>query len=120
VTGLCSCAYYRALKAKVHKYENAVPIQVLRRSTIDRPDDAGHSQATRSWNFATALYYKSGGLVAPAPSPRALKDDTQAAPVLPETNRAGGGTAPKRGDCCRPVQTECGTCIPAWTGRRAK
>jgi hypothetical protein len=55
-------SFYRALKAKVHKYENAVPIQVLRRSTIDRPDEAGHSQATRAWNFATALYYKSGGL----------------------------------------------------------
>ena len=54
--------FYRALKAKVHKYDNAVPIQVLRRSTIDRPEDAGHSQATRSWNFATALYYKAGGL----------------------------------------------------------
>jgi hypothetical protein len=46
----------------VHKYENAVPIQVLRRSTIDRPEDTGHSQATRMWNFATALYYKAGGL----------------------------------------------------------
>ncbi len=54
--------FYRALKAKIHKYDNAVPIQVLRRTTIDRPEDAGHSQATRSWNFATALYYKSGGL----------------------------------------------------------
>lgn len=55
-------SFYRALKAKVHKYENAVPIQVLRRGTIDRPEDTGHSQATRAWNFATALYYKAGGL----------------------------------------------------------
>jgi hypothetical protein len=55
-------SFYRALKAKVHKYENAVPVQVLRRGTIDRPEDAGHSQATRAWNFATALYYKAGGL----------------------------------------------------------
>src|SRR5579872_846164 len=55
-------SFYRALKAKVHRYENAVPIQVLRRSTIERPEDAGHSQATRMWNFATALYYKAGGL----------------------------------------------------------
>jgi hypothetical protein len=46
----------------VHKYEIAVPIQVLRRGTIDRPEDTGHSQATRAWNFATALYYKVGGL----------------------------------------------------------
>lgn len=55
-------SFYRALKAKVHKYENAVPIQVLRRGTIDRPEDTGHSQATRAWNIATALYYKAGGL----------------------------------------------------------
>jgi hypothetical protein len=54
--------FYRALKAKVHKYENAVPIQVLRRETIDRAEDSGHSQATRAWNFTTALYYKAGGL----------------------------------------------------------
>jgi hypothetical protein len=54
--------FYRALKAKVHKYDNAVPIQILRRGTIDRDEESGHSQATRSWNFAIALYYKSGGL----------------------------------------------------------
>ena len=54
--------FYRALKAKVHKYDNAVPIQILRRGTIDRDEESGHSQATRSWNFALALYYKSGGL----------------------------------------------------------
>jgi len=54
--------FYRALKAKIHKYDNAVPIQVLRRGTIDREEDTGHSQCTRSWNFATTLYYKSGGL----------------------------------------------------------
>ena len=30
-------SFYRALKAKVHKYENAVPVQVLRRGTIDPP-----------------------------------------------------------------------------------
>ena len=46
----------------MHKYDNAVPIQVLRRSTIERDDDMGQSQATRNLNFATALYYKGGGL----------------------------------------------------------
>ncbi len=55
-------SFYRALKAKAHKYDNPVPVQVLRRSTIERPEDAGHSQATRAWNFSTALYYKAGGL----------------------------------------------------------
>ena len=54
--------FYRALKSRVHKYDNAVPIQVLRRSTIERNDDTGQSQATRNWNFATALYYKAGGV----------------------------------------------------------
>jgi hypothetical protein len=54
--------FYRALKSRVHKYDNAVPIQVLRRSTIERDDDTGQSQATRNWNFTTALYYKAGGL----------------------------------------------------------
>jgi hypothetical protein len=54
--------FYRAVKAKVHKYDNAVPVQILRRSTVERDDDTGHSQATRAWNFATALYYKADGL----------------------------------------------------------
>ena len=54
--------FYRALKAKVMQYPNAVPLQVLRRETVERPDDKGHSHATRAWNFATALYYKAGGL----------------------------------------------------------
>ena len=52
----------RSLKGTVHKYDNAVPIQILRRGTIERDEDTGHSQATRNWNFATALYYKSGGM----------------------------------------------------------
>ncbi|WP_316158600.1 MULTISPECIES: hypothetical protein [unclassified Bradyrhizobium] len=54
--------FYRALKSRVHKYDNAVPIQVLRRGTIERDDNTGQSQATRNWNFTTALYYKGGGL----------------------------------------------------------
>ncbi len=54
--------FYRALKGTVHKYDNAVPIQILRRGTIERDEETGHSQATRNWNFATALYYKSGGM----------------------------------------------------------
>lgn len=54
--------FYRALKARIHSHDNPVPIQVLRRGTIERDDGIGHSFATRSWNFCTALYYKSGGL----------------------------------------------------------
>ena len=32
-------------------YDDAVPIQILRRDTIDRPDDKGQSYATRTWNI---------------------------------------------------------------------
>lgn len=53
--------FYRALKARVMKHQNAVPIQVIRRSTLDRPDDSGQSHATRAWNLAVSIYYKSGG-----------------------------------------------------------
>jgi hypothetical protein len=54
--------FYRALKARAQNHVNPVPLQVLRRETINRPDDKGHSHATRAWNIATSLYYKSGGL----------------------------------------------------------
>lgn len=54
--------FYRALKARAQNHLNAVPLQVLRRDTIERPNDKGHSHATRSWNIATSLYYKAGGL----------------------------------------------------------
>jgi hypothetical protein len=54
--------FYRALKARAMTHDDAVPIQVLRRDTIERPDDKGQSYATRLWNFATSLYYKSRGI----------------------------------------------------------
>lgn len=54
--------FYRALKARAQNHLNPVPLQVLRRDTIDRPDDKGQSHATRAWNIATSLYYKAGGL----------------------------------------------------------
>jgi hypothetical protein len=54
--------FYRALKARAQNHINPVPLQVLRRDTIERPDDKGHSHATRAWNIATSLYYKAGGL----------------------------------------------------------
>jgi hypothetical protein len=52
--------FYRALKARVITYPNAVPIQVIRRDTFLRPDSEGHSNATRCWNLATSLFYKAG------------------------------------------------------------
>jgi hypothetical protein len=55
-------SFYRALKARIHGYNNAIPIQILRRGRIDKSEESGHRQATRIWNFATAIYYKSGGL----------------------------------------------------------
>lgn len=54
--------YYRALKARVMMHRNAVPIQILRRDTVDRADNEGQSHATRAWNIGASLYYKSGGL----------------------------------------------------------
>ncbi|WOF74442.1 hypothetical protein QMT40_002094 [Parvibaculaceae bacterium PLY_AMNH_Bact1] len=54
--------FYRALKAKVMMLDNAVPIQVLRRNTIERGDDQGQSHATRIWNIATSIYYKAKGI----------------------------------------------------------
>ncbi len=58
--------FYRALKARTMTHDEAVPIQVLRRDTIDRPDDKGQSFATRFWNIATSTYYKAKGIpVAP-------------------------------------------------------
>lgn len=54
--------FYRAIKARAMTHDEAVPIQILRRDTIDRADDKGQSYATRSWNFATSLYYKAKGI----------------------------------------------------------
>jgi hypothetical protein len=54
--------FYRAIKARTMMHDEAVPIQILRRDTIDRPDDKGHSYATRAWNIATSIYYKSRGI----------------------------------------------------------
>jgi hypothetical protein len=54
--------FYRALKARTMTHANPIPLQVVRRDTIDRPDNKGHSHATRAWNLAVSLYYKAGGL----------------------------------------------------------
>lgn len=54
--------FYRALKARVMTYKEAVPIQVLRRETTERGDEKGHSNATRAWNIAVSIYYKSKGI----------------------------------------------------------
>ena len=54
--------FYRAVKARTMTHDEAVPIQILRRDTIDRPDDKGQSQAARFWNIATSLYYKARGI----------------------------------------------------------
>jgi hypothetical protein len=52
--------FYRALKARIISQPNAVPIQVMRRDTFLRPSGEGHSNATRAWNLATSIFYKSG------------------------------------------------------------
>ena len=66
-------SFYRALKARVLSHANAVPIQVLRHDTVHRPDGKGfgQSRATRTWNLATTLFYKAGGIPwRPASLPR--------------------------------------------------
>jgi hypothetical protein len=45
-------SFYRALKAKVHKYENAVPIQVLRRGFVLAPHLPRFSTATSMRDLA--------------------------------------------------------------------
>lgn len=63
--------FYRALKARIMTHNDSVPIQILRRDTIDRPDDKGQSQATRAWNIAVSIYYKARGIPwRPADLPR--------------------------------------------------
>ncbi len=52
--------FYRALKARIMTHQNPVPVQVMRRDTFLRPEDEGQSNATRAWNLATSLFYKSG------------------------------------------------------------
>lgn len=54
--------FYRALKSRAMQQPNPVPLQVIRRDTVDRPDDKGHSHATRAWNLGVSLTYKSGRL----------------------------------------------------------
>jgi hypothetical protein len=54
--------FYRALKARCMQHPNAVPIQVIRRDTVERSDDKGHSHATRAWNLAVSLFYKAGSM----------------------------------------------------------
>ncbi|WP_299631770.1 hypothetical protein [uncultured Roseobacter sp.] len=54
--------FYRALKARIMSDNQAVPVQIIRRETIDRPDEKGHSHATRAWNAAVSIYYKAKGI----------------------------------------------------------
>lgn len=54
--------FYRAIKARAMMHDEAVPIQILRRDTIDRPDDKGQSFATRAWHITTSIYYKAQGI----------------------------------------------------------
>jgi hypothetical protein len=51
--------FYRALKARCMNHKNAIPIQVLRKKTYVG-GEGQQSDATRAWNLAVSLYYKSG------------------------------------------------------------
>lgn len=52
--------FYRALKARVMDHPNPIPLQVIRRDTVERADDKGQSHATRAWHMGVSLLYKSG------------------------------------------------------------
>lgn len=53
--------FYRALKARLMQKRNAVPIQVVREHTW-RNEKATQSPATRAWNLAVSLFYKTGNM----------------------------------------------------------
>ncbi|GJE47300.1 hypothetical protein GOFOIKOB_0321 [Methylobacterium tardum] len=50
----------RGLKARSMKW--GVPIQILREDTLSGKKPSLQDRATRAWNFATALYFKGGGV----------------------------------------------------------
>ena len=50
----------RGLKARSMKW--GVPIQIVREDTLSGKKAGLQDRATRAWNFATALYYKAGGI----------------------------------------------------------
>jgi hypothetical protein len=53
-----------ALKARAMRQRNAVPIQLIRASTLDENHAKRELQevATRAWNFCVAQYYKAEGI----------------------------------------------------------
>lgn len=50
----------RGLKARSMKW--GVPIQILLENTLSGKGQGLQDKATRAWNFATALYFKAGGV----------------------------------------------------------
>jgi hypothetical protein len=62
----------RAIKAKAMNQDTAIPIQILRRRTVEGKGDV-QEPAIRAWNFCTAQYYKAGGVPWIAPT---LEHDT--------------------------------------------
>jgi len=53
-----------ALKARAMQLRNAIPIQLIRASTLDEDVNKRELQevATRAWNFCVAQYYKAEGI----------------------------------------------------------
>lgn len=51
--------FYRSLKARVMDHPNPIPLQIIRRDTVERADDKGQSHATRAWHLGVSLLYKS-------------------------------------------------------------
>lgn len=52
--------FRRALKAATMRW--GIPLQLLRRSTVEGKRRELQEKATRAWNFCTAMYYKADGV----------------------------------------------------------
>lgn len=51
----------RAIKARVMNQANPIPVQILRRRTVEGGPNV-QEVALRAWNFCVAQYYKAGGI----------------------------------------------------------
>lgn len=55
--------FRRALKAKTMSFRQSRPLQLLRERSLNTTGKELQDEATKAWNFATALYYKANQTV---------------------------------------------------------
>lgn len=55
--------FRRSLKAKAMNLKKARPLQLLRELSLSFQDKSQQDEATKAWNFCTALYYKASETV---------------------------------------------------------